>query len=398
VRATVRIGGNVFEAEPGWVVVAPPNYGPSLAAGYISLHDVVYDLMRREGRAPERPVSFAEDIYPLFARIVDMQWVNAGVLRDNGPGTTGDYLTPEVLSRLNDPSPAQASFRQAMFATFRNPDYTTMQSSAIPPMYGDEVAIPALYPQQFLAVTSTQYTMLARWRDGLFVPGLPQPGPRSIADVPVAAQPAMLDRAALDACLGGAFHPGCEATWPMRIASIYAAPYRLKVRPAAVPEPDYGDTLSPSAALASDGPLSTNGPGSVTRWMAVPWQSDTASCRSGYEPAIDPYLPTFWPARVPNHVLTDADYRTVMDPALPRNVRVGAFYHRSNWLRNIVDSDKIASLQRMVDAWFMLGLVNERPGPADLPELPRLMKVETGNTFKTPPLPPSKVTWGLRDS
>ena len=42
--------------------------------------------------------------------------------------------------------------------------------------------------------------------------------------------------------------------------------------------------------------------------MAVPWQTDTASCRSGYYlgygPRYDPYVPTFWPARVPNQVLT----------------------------------------------------------------------------------------------
>jgi hypothetical protein len=38
--------------------------------------------------------------------------------------------------------------------------------------------------------------------------------------------------------------------------------------------------------------------------MAVPWQTDTASCRSGYDLSYDPYVPAFWPARVPNEVLT----------------------------------------------------------------------------------------------
>ncbi len=398
VRATIRIGGKAFEADPGWVVVAPPNYGPSLAAGFVSLHDVVYDLMRRQDLVPAHPVTFADGIYPLFARLVEMQWVNAGVLRDNGPGTPGDYLTPQTLAKLNDPSPASAPYRLAIFRRFRDPVLAAIGDGAIPPMYGDEIEIPAEYPQQFLAVTATQYAMLKSWRDGLFVPGLPAPGPRALAAVPVAAQPATLDRAALDACLGGAFHPGCEATWPMRIASIYAAPYRLKLRPPGQPEPDYGDILTPEAALAPDGPLASNGPGSVTRWMAVPWQTDTASCRSGYEPDIDPYLPTFWPARVPNQVLTEAGYRTVMDRGETREARMAAFYRRANWLRDIVDSDRMASLQRMVDEWFMLGLVSERPGPADLPELPALMKVEIAHAFTTPPLPKSRATWGLRNS
>jgi hypothetical protein len=52
-------------------------------------------------------------------------------------------------------------------------------------------------------------------------------------------------------------------------------------------------------------------PGGISRWMAVPWQCDTASCRSGYDKADDPYVPTFWPARVPNQVLTAEDYAIV---------------------------------------------------------------------------------------
>src|SRR5262249_51333744 len=39
VRATIRVDGRTIEAEPGWVVVAPPNYGPSIAAGFVSLYD-----------------------------------------------------------------------------------------------------------------------------------------------------------------------------------------------------------------------------------------------------------------------------------------------------------------------------------------------------------------------
>ena len=36
VLATVTIGGRTLQAEPGWVVVAPPNYGPGLRAGLIT--------------------------------------------------------------------------------------------------------------------------------------------------------------------------------------------------------------------------------------------------------------------------------------------------------------------------------------------------------------------------
>lgn len=77
---------------------------------------------------------------------------------------------------------------------------------------------------------------------------------------------------------------------------------------------DCGDQLTheqvyvQGRGAAVGGPLYFNGPGDLTRWMAVPWQTDTASCRSGYVPEYDPYLPTFWPHRVPNHVLTEILY------------------------------------------------------------------------------------------
>ena len=133
--------------------------------------------------------------------------------------------------------------------------------------------------------------------------------------LPLAQRPAALDRAALDACLADAFHPGCEVTWPIRHASMWQEPYRLKVR--AGSEPDYGASLTPARAAAIDGPLAGSFPGSLTRWMAVPWQTDTVNCRSGYQPSIDQFLDTFWPARVPNQVLSAADYATVMNTALP---------------------------------------------------------------------------------
>src|SRR5207245_10858306 len=83
------------------------------------------------------------------------------------------------------------------------------------------------------------------------------------------------------------------------------------------PETDYGHQLTPAAVNQSDGPLAASGPGDITRWMAVPWQTDTASCRAAYEPEYDPSPPTFCPARAPNHVLPQKHYETVMNLNLP---------------------------------------------------------------------------------
>ena len=64
--------------------------------------------------------------------------------------------------------------------------------------------------------------------------------------------------------------------------------------------------------------------------MAVPWQTDTASCRSGYgwpgnATPNDTFIPTFWPSRVPNDVLTEGGFAVVTDPSLPIDERQRAF-------------------------------------------------------------------------
>lgn len=117
--------------------------------------------------------------------------------------------------------------------------------------------------------------------------------------------------------------------------------------------------------------------------MAVPWQVDTVSCNSGYQyqaEPVDPYLPTFWPARVPNHVMTEHDYQTVLDSSMPSEDRWNAFSGRALFFRDVNRGNYFEALQRMVDQWYRLGIVTEQPGPAD-PEFPSVFQVETENDF-----------------
>ena len=164
-------------------------------------------------------------------------------------------------------------------------------------------------------------------------------------------------------------------TWPMRHPSLYCAPFRIRPRASGNPEPDYGDLLTPEAISASDGPLAASGPGDITRWMAVPWQTDTASCRAGYEPEYDPYLPTFWPARVPNHVLTQTEYETVMDRSLPLADRMLAFSTRSGWYRGL-EGAYVDQINQMIVDFSKLGVLERKPGPGD-PKFPDFMLVES---------------------
>ncbi|MEL6479418.1 MAG: LodA/GoxA family CTQ-dependent oxidase, partial [Pseudomonadota bacterium] len=169
-----------------------------------------------------------------------------------------------------------------------------------------------------------------------------------------------------------------EMTWPMRLAGMYMAPYRLKHRKPGNRERNYGPEITPGTLQLEDGPI-TGGqsPGSITRWMAIPWQTDTASCRSGYDPTYDPYLPTFWPARVPNEVMGEEAYQIVMDQSLPMSQRLQAFANRADWnapLGSVEKKSYTHQINHMIHHFEEMGVVETRPGPDD-PAFPAVMQI-----------------------
>jgi L-lysine epsilon oxidase C-terminal domain len=168
------------------------------------------------------------------------------------------------------------------------------------------------------------------------------------------------------------------------VASMWDDGGRLRMRADTVDLTDYGDELTPAATMAAGGPVDGSGPGDLTRWLGTPWQCDAASCRSGYQPAQSVVLPTFWPARIPNHVLREADYRKVVDTKRPMAERDEAFRSRYDWERFVAAPDQHTTLRNMIDGWWKLGLVEERPGPTD-GKFPRVMKVEADLGFTAEP-------------
>lgn len=149
--------------------------------------------------------------------------------------------------------------------------------------------------------------------------------------------------------------------------------------------PQYGRTLTQQEALSRGGPLHAQGPGDLTRWMGLPWQADTAFCRSGYDKTYDPYQPTFWPARVPNHVLTEPDYLVAIDPTHEHARRVEAFLTRADW-NEPLQGDTAGQMEHMVRIFGSMGLVERRPGVPDDPDLPRSMWVASfGPDVPSPP-------------
>jgi hypothetical protein len=389
VTATATIGGTVVPVDPAWVVVAPPNYAPDIV-GVRTMYDLLFDTMVQAGVLPFPPtVSFTSDIYPILRRLSELQWVNHGFSVQYGPSGPQNFRESAYDARLASASVENAELRRQVSNLFRDFDRDGSSPVPWPWLYGDAMNIPpAPTPRQHVALSPTQYRMVQLWADGKFeadwTPDAAAPG--DLSAVAVDQQPAMLDRSALSFCLADAFHPGCELTWPVRHATMYAAPFRIRHRdPADGPEPDYGSQLTPEMVRLPNGVLYGQSPGTISRWMALPWQTDTASCRSGYYagygPRYDPYVPTFWPARVPNHVLTDADYHVVVDESQPRDERLRAFNRRASWFRGL-NPAYLKGIAQMVEDFGKMGVVETRKGVTGDAELPETMRVESTPGFK----------------
>ena len=405
VTATVILpDGHQLEADPAWVVVAPPNFAPGIVAVQ-TMYDLLYDVYQNWWIGPITKPSFSEHIYPVLRQFSDGQWVNYGFHVQFGWGGPQDFLRPEYIRRLSTITRSKSgettdiyqALRQQVLHLFRVPGSTDTDPSKWPQIYGDAMDVPDS-PRANLSLTSTQYNFLLAWANGDFYDDWTgvEHYPDEFDRIPVPDQPMHLDRAALWFCLGGPFHPGCEMTWPMRTSTVYSSPFRIRPRAPGQPEPDYGDVLTPEVAVSPYGPLFAHGPGDLTRWLAVPWQADAASCRSGYEPNYDPYLPTFWPARVPNHVLSDADYRVLIDKNHDRETRLQAFDTRSNWPRFLAGVG-LDQTNQMIWDFGKMGVLEKREVPGDDPDLPHTVYVESEVTFKHSPHRQHNLTNGPKE-
>jgi hypothetical protein len=391
VTATVRLKGRKrpIPCKSAWVVSAPPSYAPD----FVSI-TTLYDLLRsrfvdkgwlREPKA----VYFEDDILPILRRMSALQWVNRGFAAQFGFGAPYDFNDPGLIAKLGTPpadpkadpnADPNREIRQKIANSFRVAQRDGGSPEPWPWIYGDasfvleDIATPCSV-RTYQSLAPLQMRLLGRWAAGAFLPGRRAPGPvpRTIDQVPLQARPGMLDRAALTFCIADAFHPGgAELTWPIRNCSMFTEPFRISPSTARK-EPGYGPALSPERATGPGGPLYAQPPGGLTRWLAVPWQTDTASCQSGYDADYDPALPTFWPARVPNHVLTWKSYSKATRRSLPAEDRLKAFHQRGDWMRRIAKEGIPweTYINEMVTKFSTMGVVeaHHAPGGGVVPDV-----------------------------
>jgi hypothetical protein len=385
ISAKVKYNGNELKVLPAWIVCAPPDYAP-LQKSVRTMWDLMRDVSVSAVTLsrPIRP-SFAKDILPIFERMTNLQWVNAGFAGAFGWGGQFDYTSNEWIAKLGNPSPAFFELRKTISNNFRRYSVDGAQAPQLWPwVYGDAMSTPASGSvRQYATLSNLQLSFLDQWVKGDFdADHGDQPiVPVSINDLPVEEQPDMLTKASMESCLADAFHPGCEMTWPMRIEGMYQEPFRLLH--ASNTEPTnghyYGPSMNSDVITLPRGPL-TGGQvaGGITRWMAIPWQCDTASCRDGYDANYDPYVPTFWPARVPNNILSESMYGKAVDGNLSKQERAQSFTYREAWLDDLPIEEPVTytkQINSMITNFDKLAVVLERPGVKGDVNFPTKMQV-----------------------
>lgn len=283
-NVTLRGTDQTVQAAPAWVICAPPKFAPPIDS-IITLYDTLFQRAVDNGWLSEPdPPSFTNDIYNVLIRAIHTKWVSAMAAPHHAT------LSSEI------PPPGTAAERQAIFARLRDPNIPLAQpSDGDMPMIWSDIYDTAGHDSS-QPLTKSQYNALKKWSDGNFIDDWV--GPPGVASE-ISAEG--LDRAALEACVGGAFYPGIEASWMLRDTFAFSEPFRL-------------DQTFLSA-------------GDVTKQMAVPWQTDFYDC------ALDGNL-AWWPATRPDDVFPEKQKKQV------------------SWTRGLVGSGK-----DMIARWHKLGFV-----------------------------------------
>lgn len=405
VTARVTVAGRTFDVEPAWVACVGPNFAPDIPP-ITSLFDLVEGLNVEQGWSPPpaRPLSFRRDLYPTFRGMLLMEWITNAARNRAGWLKDPIFADPDLMSKLANPGENSRPLRERIFGYLRDPDldgneaYKT-ERLKIPYMLGDGVNFDGS-PLQWFRFPKVQYEMLRAWAAGDFVDDLEDAELDAVAkveDLPLAAQPEALTRAALEPCSGGAFHPGVELTYYLRLPQMYARQYDNSAEPWRIAHGDrsgllqnVGRLLTPTVAFEGGNgappPIGPQMAGDLTRWMGLPWQCDAFSCQQVLMQDNYPTA-TWWPALLPIDVLPEEYYDEMLRLDLPDDKKVQFFNSRLAWSRGVAGIGYHANgsywdgITNMITIWERMGFVVKKTWPAGVPRpqgIPEEIFVEVG--------------------
>ncbi|WP_241299822.1 LodA/GoxA family CTQ-dependent oxidase [Burkholderia stabilis] len=294
---------------PAWVISTDPGYAPQ-TLNVTSLWDDMFDTwVRRMDLMPEifdhrfnrdyRP-RFDDHLLPIFRAPALQRW------NTNLPARAIAAHDAVGAIRAQD-DPRETIMTGLAYVRNPNvPEQSNLGAPLMPLSMGDA-------GKAFMSVSLTQYFFLQQWNDGKFERG------EHLKLGPGEA----LDRTVMVNCLGGRFAPGIEMTFIVRDPAIYqqdwqtsgAGPFRLRARTldystvqASLPFLTVGYVpLHPGPDGLRSAPLE---PGDVSKFMAVPWQTDYNACathNSAPNPTNSTALYWSWPSQRPVAVHAAAD-------------------------------------------------------------------------------------------
>ncbi|PVZ71508.1 CTQ-dependent glycine oxidase GoxA [Pelagibaculum spongiae] len=395
VQATITLNsGEIVQATPAWAVSVGPDYSPYTQT-FTTLYDTIREVMVNKNLEQPilPPLSFRADIYPLFQRLGQMKWLSLAALQRKAWLDVGDFSDPEFIEKLADNSNSSEvrAFRSKVFDLFREPGQEQADPYKMPYMLGGGVNYPGTGKHWF-QMLDTQYQVLKYWDAGLFINDFNDPEMdqrQAIDEFPIADQPEILTRAALNSCSGGAFHPGVELTWVLRHPGLYNGKYRIQLGTRDSLLQDFGSKLSAAEALGTVNPsdkhvesaVGPQMPGDLTRWMGVPWQSDAFSCQTvRYE--NDFPIVSWWPAKIPIDVLPHSYYEQLLRSDLSEAERIAFANARQSWSRGVAgigyhaEASYTDGLNNMVKLWSKMGVLTRIEVPHSIPGISDELYVE----------------------
>ena len=380
----VTIDGRPVRWRPCLGRVAPPNYGTEPRRAH-HVRPPVRPLCRGGWLPMPRDRVLRQRHPPVPAPAVELQWVNQGFAAPCSARAARwiSKIPPFVadwrrLRRRRTQQACRSLGRVAPGHLQRLPAFrfARLRTSAWPWIYGDAFGTSDDRAEQRARLPSVQQVMLQRWADGDFI------GDWAAATPPKTLRRGDTAAAAGDAGQGRAaflprrrFPSGLRDDLAGEPCLDFEKPFRFRLRPGANRSLTTAPALPRRSHWSRAVRSSSRGPESISRGWRLPWQGDTAFCRSGYPPpASTPTYRRSGPRAFPIRCLPRR-LRVVMDCARPARfasplsitVQFGiAACHRHR-----------RAMMKMVADFAHMGVVEARQGIPFDPDFPAMIYVES---------------------
>lgn len=269
--------GSTQRAHGAWVVCCDPAYAPQIR-NVVSVWDNVYDMFVQEldlqpdlygtsetvepGYNSSYTPDFEQDIKPIFIACNLQRWT-----ANLPPFALKAHTAVDNISA--DDNPNRTIMAGLNFIRNPNADETNIGAPLMPLSLGAAGT-------SFLTVTKTQYFMLEQWSKGKY---------NQESEMQLGAGE-LLDIASLSNCLGGRYVPGIEVSYSIMDKEIYeqnwessgAGPFRIKQQPLTYQDLDKNTPYLNIGWIPCHGMTEGLQPGDLSKFMAIPWQTDYNSC------------------------------------------------------------------------------------------------------------------------